>query len=78
MEVKECSLPGCSLNREHFVRVLFSELIHHFIQLMTELDPKNRERKKCEKKIIKRTQAQLLALGNFSEINVVIQVLWYY
>lgn len=43
MEVKDYSLPGCSLNCEHFVRVLLSELIHHFIQLMTELDPKQRK-----------------------------------
>ncbi len=70
MEVKDCSLPGCSLNREHFVRVLFSKLIHHFIQLMTELDP--------NKINVKKTLLKEATLGNLCEINVVIQVLWYY
>jgi len=71
MKVKTYSLPGCSLNREHFVRMLLSELIHHFIQLMTELDPKHRERNKW-KQIIMRRNLPLAA------IDLSVQEIWCY
>lgn len=64
MEVKTYSLPGCSLNREHFVGMLLSELIHHFIQLMTELDPKHRDINKWKQIIMRRTHTKWLALGS--------------